>query len=255
MRRAFASAAPPRPAFALAVDLGSGIGSATWWRGLVTCLLLVAGSLTLSPLTRAAPASATVTAPPVATATVTPLPASDGMTVAATSVANESLIAALVRSGAGIDEAGAVARLLAPYGDMARLEAGTRLTLSLGGRPAAYAPRRLHALTVSGAGIDARVTRVGSTFAVTSKRAPTTAPLHLSGRAGDGIFVSANAAGICPKRSRLTFARSIRGSISARLTPPHAFPSSSRANAAPAPAFALGACSMPGSTAKSKAHE
>ncbi len=212
MRRAFASAAPPRPAFALAVDLGSGIGSATWWRGLVTCLLLVAGSLTLSPLTRAAPASATVTAPPVATATVTPLPASDGMTVAATSVANESLIAALVRSGAGIDEAGAVARLLAPYGDMARLEAGTRLTLSLGGRPAAYAPRRLHALIVSGAGIDARVTRVGSTFAVTSKRAPTTAPLHLSGRAGDGIFVSANAAGIPPETIQ-TYLRAINSRI------------------------------------------
>ena len=212
LRRSFA-VAPGRPAFALTVDLGTGVGSAAWWRGLVTCLLLIAASLALSPLTRAAAhASAAPVSAPVATATITPQLHRDAMTVAATSVPNESLIAALVRSGAGIDDAGGVARLLAPYGDMARLEPGTALTLALGARPTPYAPRRLEGVNVTGPGLDARVERVGTTFAVRSKRAPTTAPLHLTGRAGDGIFVSASAAGI-PAETIQTYLRAINGRI------------------------------------------
>ncbi|CAM3124324.1 hypothetical protein SPAN111604_04915 [Sphingomonas antarctica] len=215
LRRSFA-VVPSRPAFALAVDLGAGVGSVMWWRGLFTCLILIAASLALSPLTRAVahqnPGTAAAAAVPIPTATITPVVNRDAMTVAATSVINESLIAALVRSGAGINEAGGVARLLAPYGDMARLEIGTHLTLSLGGRPSPYAPRRLEAVSVTGPGIDARVERVGATFAIHSKRAPTTAPLHLTGRAGDGIFVSASAAGIPPETIQ-TYLRAINGRI------------------------------------------
>jgi murein DD-endopeptidase MepM/ murein hydrolase activator NlpD len=211
LRRSLASAPLPRP-FALAVDLGAELGSAAWWRGVVTLLLLVAASLALSPLTRATAAKAVVAPPTMPTAIVTTQPKIDGMTVEAASVTNESLIGAMVRSGAGIDEAGAVARLLAPYGDMARLDPGTKLTLSLGSRPSPYAPRRLQALGLTGPAIDARVERVGTTFAIHSNRAPTTAPLHLTGRAGDGIFVSASAAGI-PAETIQTYLRAINGRI------------------------------------------
>lgn len=210
LRRSIAAAPEPK-SFALAVDLGAEIGTRLWWRGVATLLILVAASLLLSPLTRATPAKA-VAAPAVATAIVTPQAQADGMTVQAASVANESLIGAMVRSGAGIDEAGAVARLLAPYGDMARLDPGTKLTLSLGARPAPYAPRKLQKVSITGPSIDARVERVGSTFAIHSKRAPTTAPLHLTGRAGDGIFVSATAAGIPPETIQ-TYLRAINGKI------------------------------------------
>ena len=204
---------PLRPAFALSVDLGTGIGSALWWRGFVTCLILIAASLALSPLTRATTYQATgPTAVQFATAIVTPQLRRDGMTVTAKTVTNESLIAALVRSGAGLEEAGSVARLLAPYGDMARLEGGTTLDLSLGARPRSYAPRQLDSVSIAGPGIDARVERVGTTFAIHSKRAPTTAPLHLTGRAGDGIFVSASAAGIPPETIQ-TYLRAINGRI------------------------------------------
>jgi murein DD-endopeptidase MepM/ murein hydrolase activator NlpD len=210
LRRSIAAAPEPKH-FALAVDLGAEIGTALWWRGVVTLLLLVAASLALSPLTRATPAKA-VAAPAMAVTTITPQPKADGMTVQSASVANESLIGAMVRSGAGMDEAGAVARLLAPYGDMAKLDPGTKLTLSLGSRPSPYAPRTLQTVNLVGPSIDARVERVGSTFAIHSKRAPTTAPLHLTGRAGDGIFVSATAAGIPPETIQ-TYLRAINGKI------------------------------------------
>lgn len=211
LRRSIAASPAPK-SFALAVDLGAEIGSLSWWRGIATLLLLVAASLALSPLTRVTPAQAKIAGPVVPAATITPQPQIDGVTVEAASVANESLIGAMVRSGAGIDEAGAVARLLAPYGDMARLDPGTKLTLSLGSRPSPYAPRRLHTVRLAGPSIDARVERVGSTFAIHSKRAPTTAPLHLTGRAGDGIFVSATAAGIPPETIQ-TYLRAINGRI------------------------------------------
>ena len=223
--RAGAPRTPSRfPAFDPVVDLGMAIGSATWWRGLATCVTLCAATYTLSPTMR-----------PLVRVVGTPMPAADWEEARAQSIAplawggdsgrhmgatdavqplagtperpsidltaaigqGDGLRHALQRAGVGAGEADRIAALTARVVDPAQVAAGTALALTLGRRASPNVPRPLDALSFR-ARFDLKVSfeRINNVLVMREQPiAIDNAPLRVTGLVGDGIYVAATSSG------------------------------------------------------------
>lgn len=212
------------PDFEFAPDLGSRIGSLTWYRGAATCVGLITAALLLAPGFEN-PIYGSVPAPlsgaewdasqaqaikplgmgggtgvrVAATGLVTPLtdtperPIIEGSTRL---VSGGSLLAALQRSGIGSGDAKTVGALIGgamPLGDIQN----TMFDYTLGRRPEKSQPRPLEKLELRAA-FDKKmeITRVGS--ALNLKVIPIAidrTPLRIQGTIGSSLYRSARAAG------------------------------------------------------------
>jgi len=224
-----ARAAPahsPRPRYA--TDLGSGVGSARWLRGLATLLALCCGAwaaapgLAPIPVASAAPLDAAeareraaLAIAPLAlgadtgrrmarTAAVEPLldsPERPTLELVATIGAGDGFLRALERAGTAAADAEAAARLVAASVPLERIPAGTALALKLGRRPAPDAPRPLESLAFR-ARLDLALAvrrTAGGLAAERTAVAVDETPLRIQGLVGDSLYRSARAAGVPAK--------------------------------------------------------
>ncbi|MBA3897039.1 MAG: M23 family metallopeptidase [Sphingomonadaceae bacterium] len=226
----------------LVPDLGAQIGSRIWWRGLATCAGLCALTYTLSPGWRtipgATPAPMAVAAweenraqsiAPLAfggdsgrrmgaTDAVQPLagtPERPMIELSATIGQGDGLARALERAGVGSSEASRVANLTSDVVDVGDIAPGTALALTLGRRPDKNVARPLDALGFR-ARFDMRVQFARENGAVVMHRLPIAVdhtPLRVSGRVGDGVFVSATAAG-APAKTVEAYIRALAPKVS-----------------------------------------
>ncbi|MFM9979079.1 MAG: M23 family metallopeptidase [Sphingomonadaceae bacterium] len=223
-----ADAKSPKPLFDYTPDLGVDIGSRTWWRGLVTCIALCTTIGMLAPgfdplILASAPkmpadaweqARAQTIAPLAwgadtgrkmgATDAVQPLsgtPERPLIELTASIGQGDGLRNALQRAGVGKSDAARVLALTSDVVDPSAITPGTALALTLGRRATPTVPRPLDALTFR-ARFDTRVsfTRVGGTLVMQRQPiAVDSTPLRISGPVGEGIYVSATAAGAPPQ--------------------------------------------------------
>ncbi|WP_342747190.1 M23 family metallopeptidase [Sphingomonas guangdongensis] len=222
----------------LVPDLGTDIGSRTWWRGAATCVALIATTWQLAPaLDRpiygvAAPtltgsdwdeARAQSIAPLALggnsgrrfapTAAVVPLndtPERPVLELQASLPSGDGLAAALERSGVAAAEAARVADLVAGRVPLGDLRPGTQLDLTLGRRPLKDAPRPLEKLAFRARfDLSLQVARVADTLALTAVPiAIDRTPLRIQGRVGPSLYRSARAAGV-PAKAVEAFLRSV----------------------------------------------
>lgn len=205
-------------------DLGQGIGSATWWRGLATCAALCGAAWMLSPgyrpiLGYAAPAlggqafeeartqslaplglGATTGRRMAANALVRPLaetPERPVVELTATLGEGDTLVHALQRAGVGGGEAARVSNLVAQAVAVDSLRPGTMLSLTLGRRPARTQPRPLEKLAFRAAfDLNLAVNRTGETLSLDRRPiAIDRTPLRIRGLVGASLYRSARAAG------------------------------------------------------------
>ena len=223
-------------------DLGTRIGSATWWRGLATCTALCAGTLALAPgitpMIGAVPAPIAGTdwdeargqaiAPlawgadtgrrmaandlvrPLAEAPERPL-----IDLAATMGEGDRLTAVLQRAGVDRRDAEDAAALIAGSVDLADIPAGTRVALTLGRRPNRMVARPLESLKLR-ARFDLAVTvaRAGDRLAMTRQPiAIDRTPLRLQGLVGTSLYRSARAAG-APAKAVEAFIKALATRVS-----------------------------------------
>ena len=210
-------------------DLGSQIGTATWWRGTATLVSLIAGAAALSPgLPRAIPG--TVPAPladdeyeAARTQSIAPLAlgASTGRRMAANDLVRplaetperpsvdltatlgdgDRFASMLQRAGVGRGDAAQVADLVAGNASLDDLAPGTRVELTLGRRADKRAARPLERLAFRAKfDLNLLVTRTGD--ALTLIRQPIAVdhtPLRVRGIVGTSLYRSARAAGVPAK--------------------------------------------------------
>ena len=211
--------------FEFAPDLGSRIGTLTWYRGAATCVGLITATLLLAPGFEN-PIYGTVPAPvsgaefeatqaqaikPIgmgsgtgarlaATKLVAPLsdtperPILEGSTRLASGGA---LLAALTRSGIGAADARTVGSLIAGAMPLSDIQSNTMLDYVLGRRPAKSQPRPLEKLELRAA-FDKKmeIIRVGANLDL--KVIPIAidrTPLRIQGTIGSSLYRSARAAG------------------------------------------------------------
>ncbi|ODP37612.1 peptidase M23 [Sphingomonas turrisvirgatae] len=213
------------PDFELIPDLGSRIGSASWWRGTATCAALLAGAVLLSPgferpIYGAVPAALSGNDAAIARAqAIAPLAmgGKTGTRLAATGLANpltdtperpvlqstvtlgsgSALASALQRAGVGSADATRAADLVAAAVDLGDLKSGTQLDLTLGRRADKSQPRPLEKLAFR-ARFDLSLELVRSGTALALNEIPIAidhTPLRIRGRVGDSLYRSARAAG------------------------------------------------------------
>ncbi|WP_375383068.1 M23 family metallopeptidase [uncultured Sphingomonas sp.] len=205
------------------VDLAVDVGSPAWWRGLVTCLFLLADAWLLTP--RPAPMADDVPAPLVAsedrlarsvaiaplgrggeggrrsapTALAVPLahaPERAQVQAAAILGAGDTIDRLLLRIGAGDEDARAAAALVA--GAAGPLPSGLPVEVTLGSRPDLLHPRPLVRLTLR-ARPDLVVTirRAGGRLVpIRQAIAIDRTPVRLGGAAGTGLYEAIRAAGV-----------------------------------------------------------
>lgn len=223
--RSFGSrAAPPPRNFDLVVDLGSRIGSRTWFRGAFTCLFLCGAALWLAPGFDPIPAASarpltdaqlgearSLAISPLAlgagtgrrlapTDAVEPLldrPERPTVEMVATLGQGDGFVRALERAGVAPREADEVARLVGGAVPLDRIKAGTTMNIVLGKRPDRTVARPLAALSLR-ARFDLRLSlkRTGGKLALT--RTPISVdstPLRIQGHVGSSLYRSARAAG------------------------------------------------------------
>ena len=206
------------------VDLGMAIGSATWWRGLATCIALCAATYLLSPTMRPLPrvvstpmpaaewqeARAQAIAPLAwggdtgrhmgATDAVQPLtgtPERPSIDLTAAIGQGDGLRHALQRAGVGAGEAERVSTMTSRVVDPAQVAAGTALTITLGRRTNPNVPRPLDALAFR-ARFDLKVSFQRINGALVMREQPIAIdnlPLRVTGLVGDGIYVAATGSG------------------------------------------------------------
>jgi murein DD-endopeptidase MepM/ murein hydrolase activator NlpD len=225
-------------------DLGTDIGSATWWRGAATCTALCVATLMLSPgvrpITSAVPAALqgsdldearSLAITPLAlgansghrlgaTALVTPLtdtPERPIIETTATLGASEDLAAVLKRAGVGGSDAAQVVDLVADKLDAGELRSGTQFELTMGRRDRKDVARPLEKLRFR-ARFDLAMEIVRDAGALVGKAIPIAidrTPLRIQGVVGSSLYRSARAAG-APAKAVEAFIRSIasRTSIS-----------------------------------------
>jgi murein DD-endopeptidase MepM/ murein hydrolase activator NlpD len=210
----------------LIVDLGRGIGSVLWWRGLATLLLLLAGAIALAlfspPIAGIAPRAFTPAQVEEAAAdAIAPLAlgGTTGRSTAPTSRAIplaeaperprinltarlgtvDSLEGALRRAGVGRGDIASAIRLIAAATDPRQIRPGTGLDLVLGRRETKSVPRPLDALGFRAA-FDLRLELLrDATGALGLNRiaiAIDNTPLRVSGSVGGSLFRAARAAGV-----------------------------------------------------------
>lgn len=213
------------PDFELVPDLGSRIGTASWWRGTATCAALLAATVLLAPgferpIYGAVPAAlsgndaaiarAQVIAPLAmggktgtrlaATALATPLTDTPERPILQSTVtlgAGSALASALQRAGVGTADAARAADLVAAAVTLDDLKSGTQLDLTLGRRTDKSRPRPLEKLAFRARfDLSLELARNGSALAL--REIPIAidhTPLRIRGRVGDSLYRSARAAG------------------------------------------------------------
>jgi murein DD-endopeptidase MepM/ murein hydrolase activator NlpD len=207
------------------VDLGRDIGSAHWWRGAITALLLTGSALYMgarvvpmqsAPTPAYTPAqqieaSAQAIAPIAAqsatgrrlapTTMVRPLaetPERPQIEVAATLRQGSEIERTLRSAGVGADDANAAASLVSGAIGLSSINRGAALDITLGRRPNKDVPRPLDSLAFRAA-FDLRlaISRVGGELRL--KRIPIAVndtPMRISGTVGSSLYKSARAAGV-----------------------------------------------------------
>lgn len=205
-------------------DLGSQIGSRDWWRGVATITLLTAAAYSLSPgfvpLVGAAPAPLTGSewdearaqgiAPlawggdtgrrMAANDLVRPLaeaPERPVVELSATLGEGDGLDHVLERAGVGRRDAEAAASLVSQAVALDAIVPGTRISLTLGRRPARTVARPLEKLALR-ARFDLALSldRAGTALAMTRRPiAIDDTPLRIQGLVGSSLYRSARAAG------------------------------------------------------------
>jgi murein DD-endopeptidase MepM/ murein hydrolase activator NlpD len=206
-------------------DLGTDIGSSTWFRGFVTCALLCGAAIGLSPGVQ--PLMGAVTpalqgraldearaqsilplafgadsgrrmAPTTMAVPISNTPERPTIEVLATLGQGDSFARVLQRVGIAPNEAQRVTALVAGIAPLAEIPAGTVMPIVLGQRPSKDAARPLQSLDLR-ARFDMKVEfrRVGGTLQMrTIPIAIDRAPLRIQGVVGDSLYRSARAAGV-----------------------------------------------------------
>jgi murein DD-endopeptidase MepM/ murein hydrolase activator NlpD len=211
--------------FELVPDLGSRIGSLTWYRGAATCMGLCALTLLLAPGFEN-PIHGTV-APALkgsewdaaraqaikplgmgggtgyrvaATRLVAPLtdtPERPTINLDAKLVSGDALLGVLQRSGVGKHDAGQVGALITKAVALGEIQPGTMLDLTLGRRTDKSQPRPLEKLALR-ARFDLKLEVARSNGALSLKQIPIAidrTPLRIQGTIGPSLYRSARAAG------------------------------------------------------------
>jgi len=220
--------APAPKGFSLVVDLGSGIGSREWLRGLATCGALCFAAWSFMPAMATTPgvapaplapdllkeAEALAIAPAAMgsatgrrmapTDAVQPLmdaPERPTIDVRATLSSAGDLVAALTRSGGAQAEAQAVSDLVASAVPLSDIAAGTLLDLRLGRRAIMSQPRPVERLAMRATfGLKIEIARAGGQLVL--NRLPInvdSTPLRIQGTVGASLYRSARAAGVPPR--------------------------------------------------------
>jgi murein DD-endopeptidase MepM/ murein hydrolase activator NlpD len=235
-------AAEPRRDFDLVVDLGSRIGSRTWFRGAFTCTALCAAAWWLAPGFEPIPAAS---AAPLADAhfaqaralAIAPLAlgADSGRRMAPTEIVEplldtperptvdlnatigegDGFVRALERAGVAQKEADEVAALVAGAVPLDQIKAGTAIRITLGRRPDRTVARPLAALSLR-ARFDLKLSlkRTGGKLALT--RTPISVdktPLRIQGFVGSSLYRAARAAG-APARAVEAYIRAVASQTS-----------------------------------------
>ena len=209
----------------LAPDLGSRIGTLTWWRGAATCVGLCALTLGLSPglenpIYGYVPAAlsggeweaaqAQAIAPLAkgaitghrlaATGLVAPLtdtPERPEIRLSPKLSSGDALLAVLKRSGVGADDAGEAVQLVSNALTLEQIQAGTPLDITLGRRVDKAQPRPLNKLAFrANFGLKLEIDRSNGALAL--NRIPIAidnTPLRIQGATGGSLYRSARAAG------------------------------------------------------------
>lgn len=210
--------------FDIAPDLGEDIGSARWFRGLATFVVLSVGALALipdfGPVYGAQPSmpnakeweeSRAQMIMPIALGSdsgrrmaandsVVALGASPErptIEVTATLGQGDSFARVLQRAGVGSVDVSSVQRVVGGAADVAAIEPGTIIEIKLGKRNSKTAPRPLESLSFRARfDLDLAVNRVGGGFnIIRSAIATDNTPLRIKGVVGASLYRSARAAG------------------------------------------------------------
>ncbi|HEV2079003.1 MAG TPA: M23 family metallopeptidase [Allosphingosinicella sp.] len=240
--------APERKRFSLVTDLGEGIGSGEWFRGLGTCLALCLAAYSfapgLEPIVGASPAPLSDAqlhearafsfeplaygadtgrrmAPTEAVRTLSDIPERPIVDLTASLGHGEGLARILERSGAAPAEARQVEAMIASAIDPAEVKPGTLLNLTLGRRAAPGLPRPLESLAfrarfdlkLSVDRLDGRLVLTRTPIAVDNS------PLRIQGLVGPGLYRSARASG-APAKAVETYLRAIATQINVGMLVP-----------------------------------
>ena len=224
-------------------DLGAALGTQAWWRGLFSCILLIAGTFNfltpdLRPLAAPAPAAlageawdearaqgiaplawgATTGRRMAAGDLVVPLaeaPERPTMELSATLGEGDSFDRALERAGVGQNDADAAAGLVRQAVALGEIAPGTRIALTLGRRPNKMVARPLETLAMR-ARFDLSVSLVRAGTSLTLQRHPIAidhTPLRLQGLVGASLYRSARAAG-APAKAVEAYIRALATKLS-----------------------------------------
>ncbi|RDE04709.1 M23 family metallopeptidase [Sphingomonas aracearum] len=210
-------------------DLGSQIGSRDWWRGLATCLGLMAAAWSLNPGIVPIDAGA---APPLAgkdydevraqgiaplawgadtgrrmaandlVAPLAETPERPQVDLTATLGEGDDLTALLQRAGVGREDAARAAALVADAVPLADIRPGTRIDMTLGRRPSRTVARPLEQLAFRARfdlNLSLRRTAGGSLNLARQVIAVDRTPLRIQGLVGSSLYRSARAAGVPAK--------------------------------------------------------
>lgn len=231
---------PQRRRFDLVVDLGSGIGSLTWFRGLATCGLLCYAAISLAPGFDPIPAASAkplsdrqwdqakaLAISPLALGAdtgrrmapnekkVRPLldtPERPSVDLVATIGQGDGFARALTRAGIAEAEAERVSDLVGGVVPVDELKPGTAMQIVLGRRANRSTARPLQSLALRARfDLKLEIVRKGKDYIV--KRTPIavdTTPLRIQGSIGDGLYRSARALG-APAKAVEAYIRAIAG--------------------------------------------
>lgn len=225
-------------------DLGTDIGSRTWWRGLATCLALCGSALALSP-GGIRPLQGPITEPLTGDAweearaqTISPLaygsdtgrrmaagdlvttlsdtPERPTIDLVATLGQGDGFVRVLERAGVAAGEARRAAQLVADVAPLGGIEPGTRMPITLGPRLSHDQARPLQALEVR-ARFDLRVqikrAMDGRMLVTQIPLAIDSSPLRVQGRIGESLYRSARASG-APAKAVEAYIKAIAGKVS-----------------------------------------
>ncbi len=223
-------------------DLGSQIGTRTWWRGVATCTTLCAMTWALAPGFRPLPGTVPAAMPAAAyeearAQSIAPLawggdtgrhmgatdavqaltgtPERPSLDLSASLGQGDGLARALQRAGVGSAEAQRVATMTSDVINPGEIAPGTALALTLGRRANRNVARPLDSLAFR-ARFDMRVSFARANGTLTMQRHPIavdSTPLRVSGKAGGGIFMAATAGG-APSSIAQQYIRAIAPKIS-----------------------------------------
>jgi len=233
--------AAPAPKFSLVTDLGTGIGSADWFRGLLTytalCYTAFSFAPGLEPLVGPSPPPLTQAqlhearalsfaplaygadtgrrmAPTAAVEVLRDIPERPTIDLTLSLGRGDSFGRVLERAGVGGAEARLIEAMVGSEADLTQVKPGTPLTLTLGRRPSASAARPLESLAFR-ARLDLKlsVERVEGRLALTSTPiAIDESPLRIQSLVGSSLYHSARASGV-PAKAVETYLRAIATQI------------------------------------------